>query len=144
MAGRLEDTVQEDETQEPQFSYNLELFIKGSLSVTTELIQTKRDLGRTKLAERIAKQRRALKNTQLKSGGRLMVDDGRQMLVRKEEDEVAKARKVVEAAELRARNAQKRCFEDAAKEARRWRSIGKLNRAEVYDSNLRSRLSKRF
>ena len=112
--------------------------------MVSELIQTKRDLGRTKLAERLAKQRKALKNTQLNSGGRLYVTNGREMLVRREEDEVAKARKLVEAAELRAHNALKRWFEEAAKEARRWRSIGKLNRAEVCDSDHGSRLLKRF
>ena len=66
------------------------------------------------------------------------------MVLQREEDEVAKAQKIVDAANLRAHNARKRCFEDAAKEARRWRSIGKLDRAEVCDSGLGSRLLKRF
>ena len=70
--------------------------------------------------------------------------EGREMVRQKEEDQVAKARRIVEAAELKAHNARKCCFEEAAKEARKWRTSGKLDRAEVCDSELGIRWLKRF
>ena len=144
VAGKLQHVLREDEDLDPKLSQDLGRFIKGSLSLVSELIQTKRDLGKTRLAERLVKQRRALKNTQLKSGGVLTIAEGRYMVRQREEDEVERAKKVIEAAELRVRNARKRFFSEVAKEARRWRSIGKLDRALVYDSDHGWRLLKRF
>jgi DDE superfamily endonuclease/Tc5 transposase-like DNA-binding protein len=144
VADKLGNVLQEDEELDPEFAYNLGRFIRGSLSLATELVQTKRDLGRTKMAERVAKQRRAMKNTPLQSGGVLEVAHGREMVQQKEEDQVAKARRIVEAAELRAQNMRKRIFEEAAKEARKWRTSGKLDRVEVHDSELGIRWLKRF
>ena len=140
----LGDDDDDDEVLYPGFFNDLDHFIKGSLSLATELIQTKRDLGRTKMVEEIAKRRKAFKNTPLQSGGVLTVAQGREMVQQKDEDQVAKARKIVEAAESKAYNARKRCFEEAAKEARKWRISGKLGRAEVCDSEHGVRLLKRF
>jgi hypothetical protein len=69
VADKLENILQEDEDLDPDFTYDLGRFIRGSLSLATELVQTKRDLGRTKMAEHLARQRRAMKNTPLQSGG---------------------------------------------------------------------------
>jgi hypothetical protein len=66
------------------------------------------------------------------------------MVRQREEDQLAKAQKLVEAAEQRAYNMRKRYFEEVAKEARKWRVSGRLGRAEVVDSDLGSRLLKRF
>ena len=49
--------------------------------VRTELVQTKRDLKRTKLAEQTARERKAQKNTPLQVGGVLTVEQGREMVV---------------------------------------------------------------
>ena len=144
VASKLETELQGSEELDPEFTYDLDRFIRGSLSLATELIQTKRDLGRTKMAELAARQRRAMKNTPLQSGGVLTVAQGREMVLQREEDQVAKARKVVEAAELKARNARKRCFEEAAKEARKWRISGKLKRVRVCDSERGTRMLVRF
>ena len=123
---------------------DVERLVKGALTNTAELIQTKRDLGRTRYAEQIQKQRRAMKNSQLQSGGVLTVDQGREMVLQRKEDKLSKAVKVVEAAQLKARNTIKRCFNDAAKEARKWRITGRLGPAEIYESGREFRLLKRF
>ncbi|KAM4060248.1 DDE superfamily endonuclease [Hirsutella rhossiliensis] len=93
VADKLDLVLEDDKSLDPDFSHDLSRFIRGSLSLATELVQTKRDLGRTKMAERIQKQRKAMKNIQLQSGGVLSVAQGREM--------IAKARKVVEDAEKR-------------------------------------------
>ena len=49
----------------------------------------------------------------------LTIAEGRRIIRKRGEDEVAKVRKVVKVAELRARNARKRYFKDTVKEARR-------------------------
>ena len=59
------DDDDDDEVLYPSFFNDLDYFIKGSLSLATELIQTKKDLGRTKIAEEIIKRRKAFKNTLL-------------------------------------------------------------------------------
>lgn len=144
VADKLEVALEEDESLDPSFAHVVGRFIRGSLSLATELVQTKRDLGRTKMAERIQQQRKAMKHVQLRSGGVLSVAQGREMVQQKGEDQVAKARQVLEAAEIKAHNARKRWFEEAAKEARRWRASGKLKRAEVCDSERGTRWLKRF
>ena len=144
VADKLETALEQDESLDPNFSHDLSRFIRGSLSLATELVQTKRDLGRTKMAERIQQRRKAMKNIQLQSGGVLSVAQGREMVLQREEDQVAKARKVVKDAEKKAHNARKRWFEEAAKKARKWRVSGRLERVEVCDSERGTRWLKRF
>lgn len=144
VADKLETTLHEDQNLDPEFAGDLSRFIRGSLTNVTELIQTKRDLARTKLAERVQKQRRAMKNSSLQSGGVLTVAEGRQMVQQREEDQLAKAKRLVEAAELKARNARKRWYFEAAKEARKWRLTGRLDPVEVVDKEGGRRLLKRF
>ena len=50
---------------DPNFVYNLGRFIRGSLTIATELVQARRDLERTKQAEANARMRRMYKNTPL-------------------------------------------------------------------------------
>ncbi|OWT42328.1 DDE superfamily endonuclease domain-containing protein [Pochonia chlamydosporia 170] len=144
VADKVTRVIREDENLDPDLRYEMSRFIRGSLSLATELIQTKRDLGRTKMAEHLAQQRKALKNSPLQPGGVLKVAQGREMVRQRAEDQLAKARRMVEAAELKALNARKRVFEEAAKEARKWRASERLDRAEVVDSEGGRRLLKRF
>jgi hypothetical protein len=144
VADQLESVLEQDQTLDPTFTHNISRFVRGSLSLATELVQTKRDLGRTRLAEETARRRRASKNTSLQSGGRLRVEDAREMIRQNKEDDIEKARRLVEAADQKAKNARKRLFEEAAKEARKWRTSGRLGRAEVVDSEGGKRLLIRF
>lgn len=96
------------------------------------------------MAERIQQQRKAMKNRQLQSGGVLTVAQGREMVEKREEDQVARARKLVEAAELKARRMRRWWFEEAAKEARKWRASERLGRVEVCDSEYGRQWLKRF
>ncbi|KJZ70720.1 hypothetical protein HIM_09904 [Hirsutella minnesotensis 3608] len=65
VADRLETSLREDDGLNSDLRRDLGRFIWGSLSLATELVQTKRDLGRTKMAERTQQQRRSMKNAQL-------------------------------------------------------------------------------
>ncbi|KAK3897358.1 hypothetical protein C8A05DRAFT_19857, partial [Staphylotrichum tortipilum] len=143
VADELEVTLRENDDLDPSFAYNLGRFIRGSLIVATELVQTKRDLGRTKLAEATARARRNSKNTPLKTGGVLTVAQGRAMVVQRKEDDLMKARRLVDAAETKAQNAMKRVFAAAAKEARKWRVTKRLGPVETMDSEYGKRLLRR-
>lgn len=128
----------------PDLAHDISRFIKGSLTNVAELLQAKRDLGRTRYAEKIASQRRAMKNKVLQSGGVLTVQEGRAMVRRREQDELDRAREKIGKSEAKARNGFKRWFFEAAKIARHWRAIGKLARAEIYETGNEMRLLKRF
>jgi hypothetical protein len=145
VANQIEEALKDPEMDIPDtLSNNISRFVKGSLISATELIQVKRDLGRTRYAEQVQKQRKAMKNTPLQSGGVLTVEQGRRMVVQRQEDAVAKARQLVQAAELKDRNARKKLFFEAAKVARKWRLTGQLAPAEVCETGVGSRLLKRF
>ncbi|KAK3686099.1 hypothetical protein B0T22DRAFT_443199 [Podospora appendiculata] len=133
VADKLTEVLKEDEAFDDDFGYDLTRFIRGSLVLAAELVQTNRELGRTKMAEAIAKQRRAMKEVTLNSGGVLTVEEGRQMVVQREEDSLAKARRMVEVAEQRYKTRVKDTYFDAAKEARKWRIEGKLQPCEIYE-----------
>lgn len=83
VADRLDQSLQDDDSLEPEFAYKISRFIRDLLIDATELIQTKRDLGRTRAAEEISKQRKAVNNRPLKSGGVLSAQDGRKMVSQK-------------------------------------------------------------
>jgi hypothetical protein len=144
VASSLEAVLEDDSDLDPDFSHDINRFIRGSLSLATELVQTKRDLKRTKLAEQTARERRAQKNTPLQVGGVLTVEQGREMVHQRAENEVEKARRVLEAAEKKDRKTRKKVFIAAAKEARKWRLEGRLDPAEVVDSEKGSKLRIRF
>jgi hypothetical protein len=113
---------------------NIERLIGGSIANTAELIQTKRDLGRTKLAQELKKRQKAQKNVQLQTGGVLTVEDGRDMVHKRVESELAKARKMVEVAEEKRIRTAKRVFEEVAKVARKKRRTSKLEPLYIVDS----------
>jgi hypothetical protein len=73
-----------------------------------------------------------------------MVEQGRRMVVQRQEDTVTKARQLVQAAELKDCNTCKKIFFEAAKVARKWRLTGQLSPAEVCETGLGLRLLKRF
>jgi hypothetical protein len=85
-----------------------------------------------------------MKNTPLQSGGVLTVAEGRRMVQQREEDQVAKAMRVIEAAELKLKNATKKNAFEAAKKARKWRLTGVLLPAEVHETGLSCRVLRRF
>ncbi|KJZ69210.1 hypothetical protein HIM_11410 [Hirsutella minnesotensis 3608] len=117
---------------ENDFLVSMGQFIRGAISNSTELIQTKRDLGRTRLAEKTRQLRRAMKNTPLQSGGVLTVAQGRQMAARKGEIEFQRAQRKVEASRARYDNALKRWYSEAAKKARAMRMARQLGEMLVY------------
>jgi hypothetical protein len=81
-------------------TYNMSRFIiRGSLSLATELVQTKRDLGRTRLAKEVRRRRRASKNANLQSGGPLRVENSPDINRQSKEDDIERARRLVEAAD---------------------------------------------
>ena len=127
VADKLQTVLREDEDLEPEFADDLSRFIRGSLINATELVQTKRDLGRTKMAERV-------QNSPLQSGGVITKAEARHMVQQNEVDEVTKARKVVGAAELKVLNTRKPWFFEPAKKARKMRLDRRLKPAEVVDT----------
>jgi hypothetical protein len=131
----IEDILQDQQQAvDPALAVEIRRLAKAAESNTAELIQVKRDLGRTKYAERVQKRRKAVKNTPLQSGGVLTVTEARRIVVQKEEDQLAKARRLVEAAEKKLEKQHKRWYFEAAKEARKWRMNSRLAPVELYES----------
>ncbi len=118
---------------DPEFTEQLQNYCDGTLAIVAELIQTKRDLARTKHAEMVARQRRASKNRVLQVGGVLTVSEGREMVRIRDQDDVEKARRVVAAADAKERTSHKRWYEAVAKEARR-RRLTIWGPCDVYDT----------
>ena len=134
VADKLDSFMQQDETLDEEFSHDISRFIRGSLILATELVQTKRDLGRTKKAEEMQRLRRAFKNKPLKSGGILTVAQGRQMVQQKANNDLKRAQQLVKAAEQKQHNYIKKVFFEATKTARRWRIEGRIQPYHCYDS----------
>ncbi|KHO01873.1 transposase [Metarhizium album ARSEF 1941] len=133
VANKLGEVLEDDTSLEPEFARNISRFIRGSLIAATELIQTKRDLGRTKAAQLLSQRRRAHKYHALQTGGVLSVDNAREMVKQNENDRLDTARRVVEAADKRRHNHAKRTFFEAAKKARKWRLDSVLDLLEIWD-----------
>lgn len=145
VADKIKSSLQDGElTIIPEFAKTINCFVKGSLAAATEMVQTKRDFGRTKYAERVSKQRRTGKSCKVQSGGVLTAEQGREMVKKKGEDEVVKAQKILEAYYERAKRTAKKVFSEAAKEARKRRIDGRLGPGEIIDIAGRSRLLRRF
>ena len=71
--------------------------------MAAEVVALKRELSNCKNAISAHKKRRTTKNYPLQAGGVLTVAEARQMVVQRQEDEVAKARRFVEAADNKVR-----------------------------------------
>lgn len=61
--------------------------------------------------------------------------DGRQMVRKREDEALIKAKNLAEAAGQKALNLRKRAWKEATKEARNWRTTGKLKPAEISDGS---------
>ena len=94
-------------------------------------MQTRDDLGRTRLAEETRRARRIGKNRALQSGGVLTKAQGRQMAGEKQLDEISQARAAMRRAEEMYRKAAKEVFKEAAKVARAWYITKRLPPAYV-------------
>ncbi|KAI2628445.1 hypothetical protein GGS21DRAFT_492774 [Xylaria nigripes] len=106
-------------------------FVKAAMIHSTEGVQSKPDLSRTKLAKRNAKQRLATKNYQLHMGVVLTVQESWNMVQKKAENEEILAQQVLDAILTRHQKPAQRTFKKAAKWARKWRIEGQLPLAEV-------------
>jgi len=73
----------------------LGIFVQGLLIQGTELLQTMKDLKRTKLAESVRQNQRAYSNRPLQTGGVLTVTEGRAMVEKFKEDERSKAEALI-------------------------------------------------
>jgi hypothetical protein len=114
----------------PEFTEVLDKFIRGSILQSTELLQSMRDLSRTRLTEKIRSERAMNSRRSLQSGGTLTVEEGRHM-VRQLDDERAKAERLLEEKDSKMR---KKWVGAAAKIARAWRREGKLRPFYIVDA----------
>lgn len=144
IANNLEEALDEMFDDDSSFAADVKRFCKGARSVTNELLQVKRDLGRTEYAKQQAQLRKANKNSVLQSGGVLTIEEGRELVRQKEVNKEADARRLVEVADKKFRIKRKRHFEAAAKLAREWYMTGRLPRACIYERDLPVRELKRF
>ena len=133
-----------DDDFDHRFRYNLGRFIRGSLTQATELVQTRRDLSRTRYAEYVQNRRRVMKNTPLKAGGLITVKEARRMAQKRQEAEQAKILAAAEAAERRKQQRHQRIAFEAAKKARRWRNEGILRPVEIRDAHGKLKSLRRF
>ena len=102
------------------FTTVLGQFIRGSLIQSTELLQTMRDLKRTKLAEEIRQQQKAYSKRPLQTGGVLPVSEGRAMVEHFKEDERAKAEALIKRLDEKLHKQHEKWYFEAAKKARDW------------------------
>ncbi|KAI0975352.1 hypothetical protein F4678DRAFT_484989 [Xylaria arbuscula] len=107
-------------------------FIKGAIQNATELLQVQVDLAN------------AAKNAPPESEGVSTGAVGRQMVQQPTGDEVAEARRIIEASEQRYRKAAKHAFNEAAKTARKWRLSGQLSQAVIWDGCGGAKVLRRF
>jgi len=114
----IEKKLEESLGIQEDLAKDIRAFLKGAQHNTAEMIQAKRDLGRTQYAEKLQKERKSLRRLHLQSGGVLTVEDGRNMVKEREKEELAKARRLIERTEKRAAAAAKKA-QTAAKKAQR-------------------------
>lgn len=122
----------------------IDRFTRGALVQAAELIQTRDDLSRTRLADQVRRARRAGKNRQLQSGGVLTMAQGRHIVAEKGLGEVAAAIAAKKRAADAIEKATKEVFKAAAKKARSWYMTNKLPAAYVVTSERSGRRLKRF
>ena len=141
VGNRLLDAVskaQEDveglQTNLAEIQEGLERFIRGSEVQATELLQTKYDLGKTKLAEEVRRIRKQQKNHQLQSSGILTVADGRHMVAKIEKSAEQKAEEVLIAARTKRQKLAVKAGFEAAKLMRLYRRKGRFDPLYIIDS----------
>jgi hypothetical protein len=121
---------------DPEFTEVLDKFIRGSVLHSTERLQSMRDLSRTRLAEQMRSERARYNTSRrsLQTGGILTMEDGRQMVRQTEDDERAKAERLLRRLEEKDSKMRKKWVEAAAKMARAWRKGGKLKPLYIVDA----------
>ena len=112
MADQLIDGVSESQ---PEVQDIAKRFVRGALVQGTELLQTRKDLSRTQLAENTRLQRKRGSNRRLQSGGVLLVAEGRRMAAEKEEIALRKAQARISCQEKKEAKKHRRVALDAAK-----------------------------
>jgi hypothetical protein len=80
---------------DPEFTEVLDKFIRGSVLQSTEGLQSMRDLSRTRLAEKMRSERAMCSRWSLQSGGILTIEEGRSMVRQNDDDERAKAERLL-------------------------------------------------
>jgi len=80
---------------DPEFTEVLGKFIRGTILQGTELLQCKRDLSRTRLAEKMRSERAMYNRRSVQSGGTLTIEGGRHMVHQLDDDERAKAERLL-------------------------------------------------
>ncbi|KAI1288715.1 hypothetical protein F5Y03DRAFT_379442 [Xylaria venustula] len=107
-------------------------FIKGAILNATELLEAQVELAN------------AAKNIPLESEEVSPVADDCQMVQEPTEEELAEARRIIEASEQRYRKTAKHVFQEAAKTARKWRLSGQLSPAVIWDGSGGAKVLRRF
>lgn len=130
-ASQLYEALDNKEDISPSFKKMVLSCVKGGEIAAAELVQVKRDLGKTKYAQEISRRRRANKNRSIQAGGVLKVADARSMVQKRADDDIQAAYKKVEKATQQLRNKAKRCGVDAGRLANKWRKEGRLKPFEV-------------
>ncbi len=143
VADKLEEAIKETEGLAEEAIQTTQRLVRGAKSIAAELIQVKRDLGRTQMAEMARRQRRAKKNAALQSGGTLEVSEARNMVKQRKEDEIAKAKRLVEASEQRIKKQRQKPLYEAAKKARMWRMNGRLGPLSIFEDGRPERFVRR-
>jgi hypothetical protein len=140
----LQDVKSNIQSQQ-QLAINLERYIKGAKAQGTELRHIKYEPERTSIAtELLRKNRNAIANRKhLQAGGVLTVAEGRDIIKKREVDEEAKARRVIELAEQRRRRQAQYTFQEAAKLAKKWRIDSILEPHYIIDGKDRGRFLRR-
>ena len=83
----------------PDIEDNFNRLIRGSTIDSTEMVFIRKDLSRTQLAEKRRRQAKTKPNTVLQGLGTLQVAFAREMVKQKDDEALAKARQLVEAAD---------------------------------------------
>jgi len=85
----------------PEFTEVLDKFIRGTIQQSTELLQNMRDLNSARLAERMRSESAGRSRRSLQPVGILTVEEGRHMVRQLEDDERAKAERLLKGPEER-------------------------------------------
>lgn len=110
--------IHDDSFMSPEAAAIVSKFVRGSLVTAAELVQTKRDLRRSKYAEAFKASKRRTKNYRLQSGGFLTVEQAREMVTKREIDEEAHARRVLANVEKKRDAGVQRWFQATIKTSR--------------------------
>lgn len=104
----IEDELEAVEETHKELAKHVRTLIKGAQHNTAEMIQTKKDLGRTQYAEKLQKNRKSTRRQYLQQGGMLLAEDARRMVTDREKTAIEKAEKALTLAKRKEAAAAKR------------------------------------